>query len=539
MSVPSAGGPAPAAEPGRSAVPAVEGPSLQQLAELADSYGLGLGADELRSLQGLMAPYLASYTALQELAAQEAGPPGPLRRSWRPGPAENPLGAWAHRTEIPAAGSGALLGLRVAIKDNVAVAGVPMTNGSRVLDGYVPEADATVVGRIVGAGGSIRGTATCESFCLSGGSHTSDSGPVRNPHDPTRSSGGSSSGSAALVAAGEVDLAIGCDQGGSIRIPSAWCGVVGLKPTYGLVPYTGIFAIEMTLDHVGPMARTVADAARLLQVLAGPDGLDPRQAAASPGADYVAAAAGGAGGLRVGLLEEGFNPGGGADPQVLETVRRAARDLAAPGVTLETVSVPWHRHGADIWNAIAVEGVARFMIDGDATGTGWKGLYPEHLQQAYAQARVARARALPATAALYLLLGRHLYATTHGRHYARAQNLGRRLSAEYDRALATVDVLVMPTVSCTARPLPAPDSPIEEVVGRASESGSNTCPFNVTGHPAISVPCGTVRGLPVGMMLVGRRGDDATVLRAAGAVEALYPPPPLPWPPALGPSGPG
>ncbi|HUY61001.1 MAG TPA: amidase [Candidatus Dormibacteraeota bacterium] len=515
------------------------GPSLRQLGELADSYGLGLGAEDLRALRGLMAPYLASYAVLETLASPEPRPPRPSRRSWRPGPAENPLGAWAHRAEIPAAASGALLGMRVAIKDNVALAGVPMTNGSRMLAGYVPDADATVVRRIVAAGGSILGTATCESFCLSGGSHTSDSGPVRNPHDRTRSSGGSSSGSAALVAAGEVDLAIGCDQGGSIRIPSAWCGVVGLKPTYGLLPYTGIFAIEMTLDHVGPMARSVTDAARLLQVLAGPDGLDPRQPPVTAAVDYLAATAGGAAGLRVGLLEEGFGPAGGADPQVLEAVRRAARDLVPLGATVAAVSVPWHRHGGDIWNAIAVEGVARFMIDGDATGTGWKGRYPEHLQRAYAQARVARARDLPVMAALYLLLGRHVHATTHGRHYARAQNLGRRLSAEYDRALGTVDVLAMPTVLRTAQPLPAADSPIEELVQRASESGGNTCPFNVTGHPAISVPCGTVRGLPVGMMLVGRRGDDATVLRAAAAIEAVHPPPPLARPPAAGPSGPG
>ena len=154
-----------------------------------------------------------------------------------------------------------------------------MMNGTSTLEGYVPDVDATIVTRILDAGGFILGKAVCESLCFSGGSHTSDTGPVRNPHNTDYTTGGSSSGSAALVAAGEVDLAIGGDQGGSIRIPASWCGIYGLKPTYGLVPYTGIFPIELTLDHTGPMARSVADVALLLEAIAGPDGLDPRQRA--------------------------------------------------------------------------------------------------------------------------------------------------------------------------------------------------------------------------------------------------------------------
>src|SRR5881398_357871 len=152
-----------------------------------------------------------------------------------------------------------------------------MMNGSSVLEGYVPEFDATIVTRILDAGGDIVGKAVCEHLCFSGGSHTSDTGPVFNPHDPTRSAGGSSSGSAALVVAGECDMAIGGDQGGSIRIPSSWCGAYGFKATYGLVPYTGVFPIELTLDHTGPIAATISDVALLLDAIAGEDGLDPRQ----------------------------------------------------------------------------------------------------------------------------------------------------------------------------------------------------------------------------------------------------------------------
>src|SRR5213078_1563176 len=176
---------------------------------------------------------------------------------------------------------------------------------------------------------------------------TSDTGPVRNPHNPTRTTGGSSSGSAALVAAGEVDMAIGGDQGGSIRIPSSWCGIYGLKPTYGLVPYTGIFPIELTLDHTGPMAMTVADCALMLEVIAGPDGLDPRQidVATQP---YTQVLEGGADGLRVGLLSEGFGIPDVSEPDVDAAVRAAADALAGAGGELEEVSVTMHRDGLAI-----------------------------------------------------------------------------------------------------------------------------------------------------------------------------------------------
>ncbi len=174
----------------------------------------------------------------------------------------------------------------MAIKDNVCVAGVPMMNGSATLEGYVPEVDATIVTRTLDAGATIVGKAVCEDLCFSGGSHTAATGPVLNPRAPGRSAGGSSCGSAALLAAGEVDLAIGGDQGGSIRMPAGWCGVVGHKPTYGLVPYTGVFPIELTLDHTGPMAATVADVALYLEVLAGADGLDPRQPSVVPTEAY-------------------------------------------------------------------------------------------------------------------------------------------------------------------------------------------------------------------------------------------------------------
>ena len=213
-----------------------------------------------------------------------------------------------------------------------------MMNGSASVEGYVPRRDATVVTRLLAAGATLAGKAVCEDLCFSGGSHTSRTGPVRNPWDRSRSAGGSSSGSAALVAAGQVDLALGGDQGGSIRIPSAFCGTVGHKPTYGLVPYTGAFPIENTIDHLGPITRTVRDAALMLGVLAGPDGLDPRQRAAVPPADYLAGLEDGVAGLRIGVLTEGFGIPGLSQPGVDDAVRAAIDTLAAAGARVSQVS---------------------------------------------------------------------------------------------------------------------------------------------------------------------------------------------------------
>ena len=183
------------------------------------------------------------------------------------------------RPTIKGAASGKLAGKTIALKDNICLAGVPMMNGASTLEGYTPDIDATIVTRILDAGGTIVGKTHCEYFCFSGGSHTNATGPVHNPHSMGYSAGGSSSGSGVVVATGEADMAIGGDQGGSIRIPASFCGIYGMKATHGLVPYTGVMPIEITLDHTGPMTRNVRDNALLLEVLAGADGLDPRQIA--------------------------------------------------------------------------------------------------------------------------------------------------------------------------------------------------------------------------------------------------------------------
>lgn len=254
----------------------VKKPTSEQLKIIANQYHLNLEESDIVAYQDLIEGTLGSYERLNELSEPSLPVKYPRKPGYRPSDEENKYNAWYWKSEVTGEKEGPLAGKRVVLKDNVSLAGVPMMNGSALLEGYVPNEDATIVTGILESGGTIAGKAVCEDFCLSGGSHTSATGPVLNPHDENRSTGGSSSGSAALVASGEVDMAIGGDQGGSIRMPSSWCGIYGLKPTHGLVPYTGIIPIEQTLDHTGPMASSVEDVALLLDVLAGEDGLDPR-----------------------------------------------------------------------------------------------------------------------------------------------------------------------------------------------------------------------------------------------------------------------
>jgi amidase len=495
-------------------------PTLADLDRIAADFGFWIPAERRETVAALVEGLLAPYDRLDAMA--EPVPPVryPRAAGERPAEADNPLGAWYWRTRIDGNPDGPLAGKTVAVKDNICVAGVPMMNGTATLEGYVPEADATVVERLLDAGATILGKAVCESLCFSGGSHTSDSGPVRNPHDPTRSAGGSSSGSAALVAAGEVDLALGGDQGGSVRIPSCWCGTYGLKPTWGLVPYTGAFPIETTLDHLGPIAASTRDVALMLGVLAGPDGLDPRQSGATaPAEGYLPALTGDVRGLRIAVVAEGFGIPGLSEMDVDASVRAAAAAFGPLGATVEEVSIPWHRDAMVVWNAVALEGATRLMVAGEGMATGWKGRYTTSLMDHFAVGRRERADRLSDTVKLTVLAGEWMQRAHHGRYYAKAQNLARTATAAYDEVLAGYDLLAMPTLPLKATAIPDPGAPLVDRVARSLEMIPNTAPFDVTGHPAMNVPCAVSEGLPVGLMLVGRHGDEATVLRAADAFE--------------------
>jgi amidase len=496
----------------------VEKPSIRQLQKAAETYQLELTSEELACYQGLSQGVLAAFSRLDQLTEGRLPLNYHRDNGHRPSPSENPFNAWYWKCSIKGAPSGKLKGKRVVVKDNICVARIPMMNGSDVLKGYVPDVDATVVTRVLDAGGEIVGKAVCESFCLSGGSHLADTGPVENPRKPGYSAGGSSSGSAALVGAGEVEMSIAADQAGSIRVPSSWSGIFGMKPTYGLVPYTGASSLEFTIDHLGPMTRTAEDAALLLEVIAGPDGFDSRQGKAHA-EEYTKSLTGEVKGLRIALLSEGFRLDGASEPDVDAIVEDAAHKFARLGATVTTVSVPEHRDGAPIFMGIGVEGVTRTVGRNNGMGSGWKGYYTTSLVEAYASGMKSRSNHLSPTTKLMLLLGEYMLEHYGGTYYAKAQNLARSLKDAYDNALRSADLLVLPTTPMKAQPLPPPNASLLERVARSMESIANTCPFDVTGHPALNVPCGTSDGLPIGMMLVGRSGEDATVLRAAHAFE--------------------
>ncbi|MET0190252.1 MAG: amidase [Pseudonocardia sediminis] len=512
---------------------AIPPPDAAGLAALNRHFGFGLSEAELAEMGPAVVSTFAASERVEQLYAATA--PETPDRAWAE-PADNPLGAWYVTTSIPGAAQGPLAGKTVAIKDNVSVAGVPMTNGSATVEGFVPRRDATVVTRLLEAGATIAGKSMCEDLCFSGGSFTSKPWPVRNPWDPTRNSGGSSSGSAALVVTGEVDLALGGDQGGSVRIPSSFSGGVGHKPTHGLVPYTGAFPIEQTIDHLGPMTRTVADAALMLGVLAGVDGLDPRQPTTVDAIDYSAALGQGVEGLRIGVLTEGFGRPE-SDPGVDGSVRAAVDALRGAGAVVEEVSIPWHLDGMAVWNVIATEGAAFQMIAGNAYGMNSQGLYDPELMEHYGAQRITRGSELSKTVKLVGLSGGYTFKAGGGKWYAMARNLAFELKAAYDAAFSSYDVLALPTLPFTAQPLLGYDAPLGDYLTTALSMIGNCAPFDVTGHPACTVPAELVDGLPCGLMLVGRSFDDATVLRAAHAYEQAVGG--FPAPPALSPAAAG
>jgi amidase len=495
----------------------VKRPTLSQLRAVAEDLGITLTDADAQSFLGLMNGSFAAYDAVD--AMPDFLPPVKYPRTpgYRPEGEENRYNAWYVKTTVPGAPNGKLAGKTIVLKDNVCLAGVPMMNGASTLEGYVPDVDATIVTRILDAGGTILGKAHCEYFCFSGGSHTNATGPVHNPRKMGYSAGGSSSGSAVLVAAGEADMAIGGDQGGSIRIPSAYCGVYGMKPTHGLVPYTGIMPIELTLDHTGPMTATVPDNALLLEVIAGADGLDPRQSAPRT-APYTQALGHGVDGLRIGVVQEGFGHAN-SEKDVDAKVRSAAALLGKLGAKVGEVSVPMHLAGPAIWSPIALEGATELMMKGNGFGTNWRGLYVTSLLDAHSAWR-HRADELSDTLKISMLLGHYFIKHYRGHYYAKAQNLSRKLRAAYDAALAQVDLLLMPTLPLKATPLPPADAPRELSIQRAFEMIANTAPFDATGHPAMSIPCGQSEGLPVGLMLIGKHWDEVTMYRAAHAFES-------------------
>ncbi|KAF2137642.1 uncharacterized protein K452DRAFT_235635 [Aplosporella prunicola CBS 121167] len=465
-----------------------------------------------------------------------------------PDPEANAHGAWAWRCSIKDQSTerkkpGLLAGRTVVLKDSIAVKDVPMELGTEFVKGIVPNTDATVVTRLLEAGAHVIGKAVCENLCLSATSHSAASGPVHNPFARGYCSGGSSSGCGVLVALGEADLAVGADQGGSVRIPACNCGIVGLKPTFGLVPYTGCASNEPTNDHLGPMTRTVMDNALMLQAMAGTDDIDDRSFAAPPPSripQYGAMLSGlkdprDLSGVRLGIITEALT-GAAVDARVRATVLRASSQLAALGATVEHVSIPQWEQGRTIWTAVSKAGGFLTKTIGAPGRRGFQLLeLNEQLWPLAGQGRGERwARASAATKNVYV----------NGAHAARAfpllpakaSNLSRGLRAAVDAALAGRDALLAPTLPAVAKRHCAQDArPLDQLLPLLDLT-SNTCQFNLTGHPALTVPVGMLEALdeeeeeeggggvrlPVGLQVVGRWWAEETVYRVGYAWEQAH-----------------
>jgi aspartyl-tRNA(Asn)/glutamyl-tRNA(Gln) amidotransferase subunit A len=410
---------------------------------------------------------------------------------------------------------GPLAGVPVALKDNLATAGVATTCSSRILEGWRPPYTATVVSRLVEAGAVVVGKTNLDEFAMGSSTENSAFGPTRNPHDTSRVPGGSSGGSAAAVAAGFAPLALGSDTGGSIRQPASLCGVVGVKPTYGAVSRYGLVAFASSLDQIGPLARSVADAAALYEVIAGHDPMDATSIP-EPVSPVSAGLGEGVAGLRVGLVTE-LCEAEGIEPDVTARLQEAAAALEHAGAKVDEVSVAAAVYGLSAYYLIApaeassnlarYDGV-RFGLRVDAPTTGE--MYDRTRTEGFG-AEVKRR----------IMLGTYaLSAGYYDAFYGKAQRVRTLILRDFEAAYTGFDVLLSPTSPSTAFPLGAKTAdPLTMYLNDVC-----TIPSNLAGHPAMSVPFGTGDdGLPVGVQVMAPALGEATMFRVAAAIESAAP----------------
>jgi aspartyl-tRNA(Asn)/glutamyl-tRNA(Gln) amidotransferase subunit A len=404
---------------------------------------------------------------------------------------------------------GPLAGVPVALKDNLCTRGIPTTCSSRILEGWRPPYDATVVTRLRRAGAIVVGKTNMDEFAMGSSTENSAFGPTRNPGDVTRVPGGSSGGSAAAVAAGFSALALGSDTGGSIRQPAALCGVVGVKPTYGLVSRYGLVAFASSLDQIGPLASTVADAAMALEVIAGHDPADSTSIP-QPAPSLAAVLGEGVDGLRIGIVRELI---GGIDADVAGRVSAAAAALEGAGAKVDEASVPAVGLGLSAYYLIATaeasSNLARY--DGVRYGLRVDG------QDISAMYGATRAAGFGAEVKRRIMLGTYaLSAGYYDAYYGQAQRVRTLILRDLEAAYGSYDLLLTPTTPTTAFPLGAKTAdPLTMYL-----SDVCTIPSNLAGHPAVSVPYGTGDdGLPVGVQLLAPALGEATMLRAAAVLE--------------------
>lgn len=403
---------------------------------------------------------------------------------------------------------GALAGVPIAIKDNISTKGLSTTCGSKILQGYVPPYNAHVIEKLEEAGAIIIGKANMDEFAMGTSTESSTYGPTLNPWDKERVPGGSSGGSAAVVAAGEAPLSLGSDTGGSVRCPAAYCGVAGLKPTYGAVSRYGLVSYANSLDQIGPLATNVSDIATVMDVIGGYDTRDSTSMKHEN--NYHDALKDDVDGLKIGVPEEYF--GEGIDENVEKSVWDAIQKFEDMGACYEKVSMPHTKYALASYYIIAMSEASSNLARFDGTryglrvdGDNWHDM-----------ASKTRADGFGAEVKRRVLLGTYaLSAGYHDKYYLKALKVRTLVKQDFDKALANVDVLMAPT-------MPAPAFKIGEKIDDPLSlylADVNTVPVNLAGVPSMSLPCGMTDGLPVGLQIIGNHFDENTIIRAAYSFE--------------------
>ncbi|HEV8701019.1 MAG TPA: Asp-tRNA(Asn)/Glu-tRNA(Gln) amidotransferase subunit GatA [Candidatus Polarisedimenticolia bacterium] len=406
---------------------------------------------------------------------------------------------------------GPLAGVPIAVKDVLCARGAPATCGSRILQNHVPIYDATCVARLRGAGAVLLGKTNMDEFAMGSSTENSAFEKTSNPWAPDRVPGGSSGGSAAAVAAREVPAALGTDTGGSIRQPAAFCGVPGMKPTYGRVSRYGLVAFASSLDQAGPFGRTVEDVARVLQVIAGHDPHDSTSADVDV-PDYLAGLRRGASGLRLGVPAEYFK--GGMDKEVDASVRSALHLAEGLGARLEEISLPHTEYAIPTYYIIATAEASSNLARYDGVRYGHRAPGARQLGPLYVRTRT---EGFGAEVKRRIMLGTYVLSSGYyDAYYLKGQKVRTLIRRDFERAFEKVDAILTPTT-----PTPAfrfgdkTDDPLAMYL-----SDIYTVTINLAGLPGISIPCGLTRErLPIGLQIIGRRFDEETVLRLAAALE--------------------
>jgi aspartyl-tRNA(Asn)/glutamyl-tRNA(Gln) amidotransferase subunit A len=403
-----------------------------------------------------------------------------------------------------------LAGVPLGIKDVMVTKGIRTTAGSKILENFIPPYDCTAVARLEAAGAIVLGKMNCDEFAMGSSNENSAYGSVRNPRDKSRVPGGSSGGSAAAVAAGTAVGTLGSDTGGSIRQPASFCGVVGLMPTYGRVSRYGLIAFASSLDHIGPLTKTVKDAAILLKVIAGHDPLDSTSADV-PVADYEADLAKPVSGLKIGVPKEYF--GEGLDDEVRAAVEAGIAKLRSAGCEIIPISLPHTAYAIPTYYVIATAEASANLARFDGVRYGYRAKGARTLSEMY---RKSRDEAFGAEVKRRIMLG--TYALSSGyydAYYLKAQRVRTLLTRDFEEAFQKVDAIVTPTAPTPAFKLgEKSDDPLSMYL-----ADIYTVTADLAGVPGISVPCGKTRlGLPIGLQVLGRHFDESTVLLVAGAV---------------------